>query len=91
MGKWSWPLTHVAGPYATADAAFDATERDRDYAHDYGGCTLSYVNEQGKESVVQHDRQANDYGYWHERRRTEIHPYSGREEAAAQRGREARE
>ena len=73
MGRGSRRLTHIAGPFATADAAFDATERDRDYAHDYCGCTLCVTDGQGKERVVQHDRQANDYGYWHARIHPEAH------------------
>lgn len=67
MGRGSRRLTHIAGPFATAEAAFDATERDRDYAHDYCGCTLCRIDERGEEILVQHDRQANDYGRWHGR------------------------
>jgi hypothetical protein len=73
IGRDSRRLTCTAGPFATVDAAFDATEQDRDYARDYCGCTLCRIDDQGVEILVQHDRQANDYGYWHERRDSEMH------------------
>ena len=68
--------TTEAGPFATADAAIDATVGERDYASDYQRCTLTRVDESGKSEVILHPRleykrQHDDWHAWHERERKE--------------------
>lgn len=69
--------TTEAGPFATADAAIDATVGERDYASDYQRCTLTRVDELGRSEVIPHPRlaykrQHDDWQAWHERERKTV-------------------
>lgn len=47
---------HIAGPFPTADDAFDATVDERAYGAGYVGCSLRCVDGQGYRSEVAHPR-----------------------------------
>ncbi len=71
QGGSNW--TTEAGPFATADAAIDATIAERDYERDYKRCTLTRVDETGNSKAIQHPRleykqQHDDWHAWHEQR-----------------------
>ncbi|MHB8645993.1 MAG: hypothetical protein ACYDAR_09430 [Thermomicrobiales bacterium] len=71
QGSSNW--TTEAGPFATADAAIDATIAERDYGSDYRRCTLTLVDESGNSKAILHPRleykrQHDDWHAWHEQR-----------------------
>jgi hypothetical protein len=83
--------TTEAGPFATADAAIDATVGERDYERDYQRCKLMRVDESGRSEVILHPRleykrQHDDWQAWRERERKRVSTESGMKVQGARMG-----
>ncbi len=65
------PTEVIAGPYDSVEAAFSATEAQRDYDRGYHSCTMEVVDARGNMSrLVGHPLAVNEMEDW-ERRQTQ--------------------